>query len=93
MNRAAVELYRLGHIPIIGVNAALPIATLLPEEERYEAIMEISLAVVGMCDAILMIGSSPGADRERDRVSSLGRPVYHRIDAIPHSVDGSEVRS
>jgi hypothetical protein len=35
------------------------------DSDHYEAMMAISLALVDKCDAILMIGSSPGANRER----------------------------
>lgn len=83
MNRAAAALMRLGHIPVIGVNAALPVVLMLEGEDRYEAIMKISLGVVGRCDGILMIGESPGANRERDLLAAQGRPVYHALEEIP----------
>lgn len=84
MNEAAAEVLRRGHIPVIGVNAALPVVASLGEESnRYEAIMAISLALVDKCDAILMIGESPGANRERDLVRSKGLPVYDSVAKIP----------
>jgi hypothetical protein len=80
VNRAAAEVFRLGHVPIIGVNAALPVVELLGDnEDRYEAIMKISLAVVDKCDAILIIGESPGAHRERELIHAKGLPVYTSI--------------
>ncbi len=84
MNRAAAEVYKLGHVPVIGVNIALPVVEFLgaAEQDRYEAIMEISLAVVDKCDAILMIGESPGANRERDLIRAKGLPVYNSISEI-----------
>jgi hypothetical protein len=83
MNRAAAEVFRRGHIPVIGVNAALAVVTLLDEAEQYDAMMAISLGVVERCDALLLIGASPGANRERDLVASLGRPIYKSIDEVP----------
>ena len=83
MNIAAAEVLKRGHVPVIGVNAALPVVVHLPENERYEAIMQISLAVVGACDAILLIGESPGANRERDLIASKGLPVYRSLEEIP----------
>lgn len=75
---------KLGHIPIIGVNAALPVVECLePDASQYEAIMAISLALVDKCDAILLIGDSPGANRERDLVKSKGLPVYRDVTEIP----------
>ena len=83
MNRAAAELMRRGHIPVIGVNAALPVVEMLKSSDRYEAIMAISLAVVGCCDAILIIGDSPGVDRERALLVAQGRPVYRSLTDVP----------
>ncbi|MFZ1320942.1 MAG: DUF4406 domain-containing protein [Ignavibacteria bacterium] len=82
MNEAAAKILELGHIPLIGINAALPVVEKSNFENKYEAIMEISLAVIDKCEAILMIGSSPGADRERDLVMSKGLPVYYSIEEI-----------
>ena len=87
MNRAAAELMRRGHIPVIGVNAALPVVEMLDSHDRYEAIMTISLAVVGCCDAILIIGDSPGVDRERNLLVSQGRPVYRSLMDVPEAPD------
>ena len=84
MNDAAAGVMRRGHVPVIGVNAALPVVDRLgPELDRYEAIMTISLALVDKCDAILMIGESAGVNRERDLVRSKGLPVYRELDEIP----------
>jgi Domain of unknown function (DUF4406) len=84
LNTAAAEVMMRGHIPVIGVNAAVPVVSKLPTEtDRYEAIMEISLALVDRCDALLLIGESPGANRERHVVSSKGLPVFLDIAEIP----------
>ena len=84
MNRAAAEVLKLGHVPVIGVNLALPLVEFLPtEHDRYDAIMTISLAVVDKCDAILIIGESPGVNRERDLIRAKGLPVYNSISEIP----------
>ena len=84
MNRAAAEVYKLGHVPVIGVNAALPVVEFLAVsgQDRYEAIMTISLAVVDKCDAILIIGESPGVNRERDLIRAKGLPVYNSVREV-----------
>ena len=83
LNEAAAAVLKLGHVPLVGVNAALPVVECLDtDSDRYEAMMTISLALVDKCDAILMIGSSPGANRERDLVKAKGLPVYENVDAI-----------
>lgn len=83
LNEAAAVVFRLGHIPVIGVNAALPIVKFLDtDSDHYEAMMTISLALVDKCDAILIIGSSPGVKRERDLIEAKGLPVYESVDEI-----------
>jgi hypothetical protein len=83
LNKTAATVLLMGHTPIIGVNAALPVVEHLPEELRYEAIMQISLAMIDSCDALLLIKESPGANRERDLVLSKGLPVYYKLEDIP----------
>lgn len=83
MNIAAAKVYEKGHIPFIGVNMALPIIERAEIEDDYEAIMEISLAVIDKCDAILIIGESNGVTREKDIIVAKGLPVYYSIDEIP----------
>ena len=86
MNEAAAEVLRLGHTPVIGVNAALPVIAFLDAgQDRYETIMKISVAIVERCDAILIIGESPGVNRERDVISAKGLPVYKSIAEIPRA--------
>lgn len=82
MNIAAAAVYRKGHIPVIGVNASLYVADELPDADRREVISDISYAIVERCDAILMLGSSTGADHERELISSQGLPIYNSIDEI-----------
>ena len=84
MNEAAAAVMNRGHIPVIGVNAALPVVERLgPEANQYEAMMAISLALVDKCDAILIIGESAGVDRERDVIRSKGLAVYGDLSEIP----------
>jgi hypothetical protein len=83
MNEAAARLLELGHTPLIGMNAALPVIEKADVGDNYKAIMDISMAVINSCEAILMIGSSPGADRERDLIAGKGLPVYYRLEEVP----------
>ena len=83
MNVAAARLIELGHVPLIGVNAALPVVNKANIEDRYKAIMDISMAVIDKCEAILIIAESPGANRERDHVAAKGLPVHYSLDEIP----------
>jgi hypothetical protein len=86
MNEAAARLLEMGHTPVIGVNAALPVVERARVADKYEAIMQISMAVVAVCDAILVISGSKGADRERDFFILNERPVYYSIEEIPQNL-------
>jgi len=83
MNAAAARLLEKGHIPIIGMNAALPVLEMANIKDVYKATMEISLAVINACDALLLIAESPGANKERDLILSKGLPVYFSIEEVP----------
>lgn len=83
MNEAAARLLEMGHTPIIGVNAALPVVQKADVEDKYKAIMDISMAVIDKCEAILMIGESAGANRERELVAAKGLPVYWCFEEVP----------
>lgn len=85
MNFAAAKLLELGHTPVIGINAALPILEKANVSDRYKAIMEISLAVIGSCDALLLLAESPGANKERDLILSKGLKVFYSIDEVINS--------
>ncbi|MCB0697129.1 MAG: DUF4406 domain-containing protein [Chitinophagaceae bacterium] len=82
LNNAAAHLLSIGHTPLIGINAALPVIRQSKTKTPYEDIMKISMAVIDCCEAILLIAESPGANRERDFVLSKGLPVYYNISEI-----------
>lgn len=82
MNKAAATLLELGHIPVIGMNAALPVIEQANVTDKYTRIMGISLAVIGACDALLLLAESPGANKERDLILSKGKPVFKSIDEL-----------
>ncbi len=83
MNEAAARLLEMGHVPLIGVNAALPVVSKANVADNYKAIMDISMAVIDKCEAILMIGESAGANREMEHVAAKGLPVYWLVEEVP----------
>lgn len=92
LNQAAVAVLHKGHIPMIGVNAALAVVNAArfddsPNQhnsvEKNDAIMLISMALVDGCDALLHLGDSPGANRERDLIAAKGLPIFRAIEEIP----------
>lgn len=82
MNKAAAKLLEHGHVPIIGMNAAIPVLEQANVPDKYKCTMDISLAVIGACDALLLLAESPGANKERDLILSKGRPIFRSIDEI-----------
>ena len=76
LNRAAYEVFSKGHVPIIGVNMALPIIQAAGPQMYDTVMMPLSLALADRCDAILRIeGLSSGADDEVERVRARGGRV------------------
>lgn len=87
LNQAAAAVARLGHVPVVGVNAALPILAAAGLPYTDPLMMTISLALAERCDACLQLGRSPGADREAAVIRGRGRPVYASIEGIPAAAD------
>jgi hypothetical protein len=89
MTRVALDLFRLGHLPVLGEWFALPLieaagSTSLGDEVFDEIFHPIAERVLAKCDACLRIGGpSQGADRMVDVATSLGKAVYDDIAEIP----------
>jgi hypothetical protein len=84
MNAAAYEIFRRGHVPVIGVNMALHVIG-AGGSDTYDAVMmPLSLALAERCDAVLRIGGpSAGADQEVEQIRAGGGTVYHAVNDIP----------
>ena len=82
---AGLDLMKRGHQPVVphlsvymdqfGRN----LSVLFP----YERWLELSLALVERCDALLYLAPSPGADRERARAEALRMPIYRSLEEVP----------
>jgi hypothetical protein len=89
MNKAAAEIFKLGHIPFIGINVSVPVVEQMSfktEEERYAAIMKISLALIDQCDALLVIGESRGVQMEKELILKKGLKVYYHLSEIEKEI-------
>lgn len=85
MNKTAAEIFKKGHIPFIGINVSIPVVDQMSfssEEERYNAIMKMSLALIDCCDALLVIGESKGVEMEKQHVLAKGLKVYYSLEDI-----------
>ncbi len=86
LNEAALAVFERGHVPIIGVNLALPIIQAAGEADYDRIMMPVSLALAERCDAILRLGGkSAGADEEVERVRAQGGRVYLSVEEIPEA--------
>lgn len=84
LNVAAVAIFQKGHVPIIGVNMALPVIDAAGQEFYERTMLPLSLCLTERCDAVLRIGGlSEGADEEVDRFRARGLRVFQSIDEIP----------
>jgi len=88
MTRTALELYRRGHLPVMGEWFALPLieaATADGDPDADATIFHpIAEAVLARCDACLRIGGpSEGADRMVNVARSLGKQVLTSLADVP----------
>jgi hypothetical protein len=85
LNLAAYEVLRRGHVPLVGVNLALPIIEAAGPESYEDVMTPLSLAVADRCDAVLRVGGpSAGADEEVERIRARGGPAYRSAEELPH---------
>lgn len=85
----ALPLFRLGHIPMIGEWAALPLLRLAGSKKPGDAVYEEILYPVAhrllfKCDAVLRLeGASKGADEDVRIAKERGLKVYYSIAEVP----------
>jgi hypothetical protein len=88
LNRTAVEVLRRGHVPILGINLALPLIESAGADRYDEIMLPLSLALAERCDAVLRVGGpSAGADAEVERITARGGAVYRSLDELPRVGD------
>ncbi len=89
MTRISLELYRRGHLPVMGEWFALPLIEAAEGEGAgdgaFDAIFHpIAEAVLARCDACLRIGGpSAGADQMIATARALGKRVFTDVAEIP----------
>jgi hypothetical protein len=89
LESAALPLFRLGHIPMIGEWVALPLLHLAgskkPGDEAYEEILyPVAKRLLEKCDAVLRLeGASKGADEDVRIALERGLKVYYRLEDVP----------
>lgn len=87
----ASEVYKIGHIPMIGEWVALPLmkaagSTSLGDAIAAQYLYPVANRLLHRCDAVLRIpGASKGADQDVRIAEERGLPVYSRLEEIPAS--------
>ncbi|HET9432046.1 MAG TPA: hypothetical protein VFO70_12770 [Chitinophagaceae bacterium] len=91
LEAAALPLFRLGHIPMIGEWVALPLiqsaGSNRPGDEAWEEIQyPVAHRLLEKCDAIFRIeGTSKGADEDVRIGKEKGLKIYYRLEDVPQS--------
>ena len=88
MTRTSLELWRRGHLPVMGEWFALPLmkaAEAGGDTDADEAIFHpIAEQLLERCDGCLRIGGpSEGADRMVVTARRLGKTIFTSIDEVP----------
>ena len=91
MTEVALELFRMGHLPITGEVIALPLIQVAGSEALGDTIWNeifhpIGRRLVACVDAVLRVGGpSAGADEMVTLARAAGKPVYSSIAEVAPS--------
>lgn len=89
MNRAALEVYQKGHLPLLGEWLALPLIKLLGstsigDEVFNEIFHPSSIRLLQHCDAVVRIGGpSKGADEMVAFAAANNKKVFNSLAEVP----------
>jgi len=91
MTDASLQLFRAGHLPVMGEWYALPLiehagSAGIGDPVFNEIFHPISRRLVAKCDACLRIGgASAGADEMVALARQHGKIVYHALQDVPNA--------
>ena len=89
MNRAALEVFHRGHVPITGEAVALPLIELAGSSAVGDAVFDeifhpVARKLLDRCDAVLRVGgASAGADEMVERAVAGGKLVARTVADLP----------
>jgi hypothetical protein len=89
MTDTALELYRMGHMPVLGEWFALPLIEAAGSKKTGDAIFNeifhpVAVRLIDHCDAVLRIGGpSSGADEMVNTVKARGKTIFLDKKDIP----------
>jgi len=88
MEDAALTIYRMGHLPVMGEWFALPLihaagSRKIGDEIFNEIFHPIAVNLLDRCDAVLRIGgASAGADEMVNTGKLKGKTIYQSIEEV-----------
>ncbi len=91
LERFALQIYQIGHIPMIGEWVALPLMRQAGSRALGDAISQqflypVASRLLELCDAVFRIeGPSKGADQDVRIARERGLPVYFNLEDVPAS--------
>jgi len=91
MTEASLQLFRAGHLPVMGEWYALPLiefagSTSIGDPVFNEIFHPVSRRLVAKCDGCLRIGgASVGADEMVALAIQHGKSVYYSLEEIPRA--------
>src|SRR5215210_498113 len=89
MTDTALELYKIGHMPVLGEWFALPLIEAAGSKEVGDKIFNeifhpIAVQLIDHCDAVLRIGgASSGADEMVRTAQDKGKIIFYNQSEIP----------
>lgn len=91
LESVALPIFRLGHMPIVGEWAALPLMKLAGSKAIGDPIWDeiqypVAHRLLEKCDAVLRLpGESKGADNDVRIAKERGLKIYYRLEDIPEN--------
>lgn len=89
MTDTALEIYRMGHLPVLGEWFALPLIEAAGSKKTGDDIFNeifhpVAVKLIDHCDAILRIGgASSGADEMVNTGKAKGKIIFYNKNEIP----------
>lgn len=90
MTDTALELYRMGHMPVLGEWFALPLIEAAGSKQIGDAVFNelfhpVAVKLIDHCDAVLRIGGpSAGADEMVSTGKAKGKIIFQDRSEIPN---------
>ena len=95
MMQAALKVFRMGHLPVLGESLALPLIGEAGSQRIGDVVFDeifhpISRMLARRVDAVLRVGGpSKGADEMMDIARRTGKRVFKNVAEIPRIEAGS----